>query len=205
MALPTTYDHLFRRYGGSIPVAYLRALAQRESGMNPRANAGRDAAQGLLQITSTVRNSFNEANGTSYTRDDVLDPELNVRMATGLLKRIIAGYARHPSKNLRENWGSPAFVQLLTAGWNAGYSEGGGVGKVASYLEQRGQPVTPAAVYGAAGAAGAVSYLSDPARAHWHKSVADLYFSQPDRPRGLSALGLALTMFAAWVGYKILR
>lgn len=204
MALSTRFDPLFAKYGGSIPVAYLRALAQRESGMNPNANAGKAAAQGLLQIVTVVRDSYNDRHGTSYTRDDTLNPELNVKMATELLKRIITGYKRHPSKNLQEDWNNPAFVQLLTAGWNAGYSEGGGVGKVATYLEKRGIPVTPTSVYANAAAAGAVGYLSDAARAKWHRSVADLYFSQPDRPRGLGLVGVALVAAAAWGAYRLL-
>lgn len=203
--LPTTYDPLFRRYAGSIPVAYLRALTQRESGFNPRANAGQAAAQGLLQITTVARDAFNRAQGTSYSRDDTLDPEVNIRIATNLLQRIIASYRKHPSANLREDWTNPAFVQLLTAGWNAGYSEGGGVGKVATYLEQRGLPVTPAAVYQHAAAAGAVAFLSDPARARWHRSVAELYQQQPDRiPAGTQALGFLAVALLAWGGYTLL-
>ena len=203
--LPTTYDPLFRRYAGSIPVAYLRALTQRESGFNPRANAGKAAAQGLLQITTVARDAFNRAQGTSYTRDDTLDPEVNIRIATNLLQRIIASYRAHPSANMREDWRNPAFVQLLTAGWNAGYSEGGGVGKVARYLEQRNLPVTPATVYQHAGAAGAVAFLSDPARARWHQSVAELYLAQPDRASAATpALGLMAMALLAWGGYTLL-
>lgn len=204
MALSTQFDPLFRRYGGSIPVAYLRALAQRESGMNPRSNAGKAAAQGLLQIVTVVRDSYNQRHGTSYTRDDTLNPDLNVKMAVELLQRIIAGYAKHPSPNLRADWANPAFVQLLTAGWNAGYSEGGGVGKVASYLEQRGIPVAPTSIYGYARDAGAVAYLSDAARAKWHKSVVDLYFAQPDRAIGHPIAGFALAGLVAWGIYRYL-
>ena len=205
MALTTRFDPLFRRYGGSIPVAYLRALAERESGLNPNANAGKAAAQGLLQIVTVARESYNDRHHTSYTRDDSLDPALNVQMGAELLQRIIAGYRKHPSPDLQEDWQSPAFVQLLTAGWNAGYSEGGGVGKVASYLERQGQAVTPQNVYANAAAANAVSYLSDPARQRWHRSVVDLYFAQPDRPRGGTLLKLALAVAVAWGGYELMR
>jgi soluble lytic murein transglycosylase-like protein len=204
VALSTQFDPLFRKYGGPIPVAFLRALAQRESGMNPNANAGKAAAQGLLQIVSVARDSFNQRYGTSYTRDDTLNPEVNVRIATDLLKRIIAAYEKHPSSNLKADWSNPAFVQLVTAGWNAGYSEGGGVGKVASYLEQRRIPVTPASVYANAAAAGAVSTLSDAARAKWHKSVVDLYFAQPDRAIGRPLAGLVVAGLVAWGFYQLL-
>lgn len=204
VALSNRYDSLFRLHGAGIPVAYLRALAQRESGMNPQANAGKNAAQGLLQIVSVARESYNQRHGTRYTRDDTLDPAVNIKIAGDLLRNVLRGYGKHPSPNLKEDWTNPAFVQLVTAGWNAGYSEGGGVGKVATYLEQRGIPVTPAAVYQYAASAGATANLSRSDRAAWHTSVVDLYFAQPDRPRGLSVAGLALAAAAAWGAYRLL-
>lgn len=205
MAPPTTFDPLFRRYGGSeIPVAYLRALAQRESGMNPRANAGKAAAQGLLQITTTARESYNQRHGTAWTRDDMLDAERNVAVATDLLRNIMAAYRVRKDVNFRPNWSNPEWVKLLTAGWNAGYSSGGGVGRVAGYLEQRGQRVTHDAVVANAAAAGAVSYLASPARAQWHRSVADLFFAQPDRPRGLTFAGALMAAAVAWGAYRLL-
>lgn len=204
LTISTQYDALFRQHGGSIPVAYLRALAQRESGMNPRANAGKAAAQGLLQITTVAREAYNQRHGTSYTRDQSLDPDVNVRMATALLRNILTAYRKLGQPNLREDWGNPEFVRLLTAGWNAGYSLGGGVGKVVQYLAARGLPVTHAQVVASAPAAGAVSYLGKPDRAAWHRSVADLYFAQPDRPSASSLAGLALTAFCAWGAYRLL-
>jgi len=35
VALSTQYDSMFRTHAGRVPVAYLRALAQRESGLRP--------------------------------------------------------------------------------------------------------------------------------------------------------------------------
>lgn len=171
------FDHLFRRHGGSIPVAYLRALAQRESSMNPGDTRG--PAWGLMQITESARA------GTGYSRADLLNPEINVKIATDLLRKIIRGYRGHPSKNLQANWSNPEFIKLLTMGWNAGYSEGGGVGKVATYLEQRGIPVTHDNIrqYAVAAGAGGARFLSDLGRRDWQRSVAELYFQQPDVPR----------------------
>lgn len=206
MALSTAFDPLFSRFGGSIPVAYLRALSSRESGQNPNANAGKAAAQGLLQITTVARNGYNARHGTTYATADTLDPSVNVAIATDLLQSIIKAYAGHPSAHLKENWSNPEFVRLLTAGWNAGYSDGGGVGKVATYLERQGQPVTHAAVVANASPAGAVSYLADPARAAWHRSVADLYYAQPDAGAagGGDLLKLALAGLTAWGLYSLL-
>ena len=204
MALSTQFDPIFRQHGDGIPVAFLRALAQRESGMNPRANAGQAAAQGLLQIVGVARDGYNQRHGTAYTRDDTLDPVVNVRIAVDLLKTIIRAYGKHPSKVLHADWASPEFVKLLVAGWNAGYSEGGGVGKVASYLEQRSKPVTHATVVANAGAAGATANLGNANRAAWHRSVADLYMDQPDRPRGIPLAGIAVAILASVLGYRLL-
>lgn len=203
MALTTEYDPIFRRYAGRVPVAYLRALAYRESGMRPlaAASSSSNAARGLLQVVGVVRQDYNQRNGTSYTADDLFTPDVNVRLAASVLNQIVTGYARHPSPNLHENWSNPEYVKLVTAGWNAGYSEGGGVGKVATYLEARGIPVTHDSVIANAAAAGAVSYLNAD-RAVWHRSVADLYFQQPDAGGG-SAWTLVALVALAWGAYKL--
>ena len=95
----------------------LRALADRESSMNPRSNQG--AGWGLLQVIEVVRTDYNQRHGTSYQRTDLLDPVANVTIASDLLRRIIASYARfHPSvRNLQEDWSNPRFVELVTFGW----------------------------------------------------------------------------------------
>lgn len=207
MALSTQFDPLFARYGGNIPVAYLRALSFRESGQNPNANAGKAAAQGLLQITTVARDGFNQRHGTGYSTAQTLDPSVNVQIATDLLQSIIKSYAKHPSPNLHEDWGNPEFVKLLTMGWNAGYSDGGGVGKVAGYLERASRPVTHDQVLANAAAAGAISYVGDPKRAAWHRSVADLFYAQPDAgDRGGSGnLGkMILAGAAIWGVYSLL-
>lgn len=204
MALTTEYDPIFRRYAGRVPVAYMRALAFRESGMRPTAMASTspNAARGLMQVVGVARQEFNTRNGTAYTADDLLNPAINIRIGAWLLNRIIDGYARHPSRNLQMNWGNPEFIKLLTAGWNAGYSDGGGVGKVASYLEARNIPVTHDSVYANASAAGAAATLSMPERATWHRSVSDLYFAQPDAGSG-GAWKLLAFVALAWGAYKL--
>lgn len=204
MALTTAYDPIFVRYAGRIPVAYLRALAQRESSMRPDLimPGGSGAARGLLQVVGVVRDDYNQRNGTSYTANDLLNPDINVKVAASTLNRIADSLAKHPSRNLKPDWENPEWVKLFTAGWNAGYSEAAGVGKVASYLEQRGMPVTHDNVFANAAAAGGVIYLQLPERAAWHRSVADLYFQQPDR--GSSSWKWLLAVIAAWGAYRVL-
>lgn len=204
MALTTQFDPIFAKHAGKLPVAFLRALAQRESGMNPREANG---ARGLLQVINEVRTSFNTKYGTSYTPDDLLNPDINVQIAANLLNMIVANYQRHSATNMRMDWGNPEFVKLVVAGWNSGYSESAGVGHVASYLERRGAPVTHDAVFASAAAAGGTRFLQDPAKRAWQRTVAALYFAQPDH--GVVASGgfflkVLLAGFVAWGAYRLL-
>jgi soluble lytic murein transglycosylase-like protein len=174
--LPKTYDALFVRYGGGLPLNFMRALAYKESTFNPNNASG--PAWGLMQITEVVRKSYNQRHGTSYSRSDLLNPQVNVMMAGDLLRRIAAAYSKHADRNMKPDWGNPEFVKLVLAGWNSGYSEGGGVGKVSRYLSSRGVPVTHDNVFRYAAAAGATTQLQKPAKQAWQRSVSDLYFAE---------------------------
>ena len=208
MALTSQYDPLFARYQGRLPVAFLRALAQRESSMRPELAmpGGAGAARGLLQVVGVVRDDYNQRHGTSYTADDLFNPDVNVKIAAGLINQIVAAYGKHPSRNLKEDWTNPEFVKLLVMGWNAGFSESGGVGKVAAMLEREGTPVTHDTVYANAARAGAAPYLSMPDRIAWHRSVADLYYAQPDW--NATGVGIGTLLFAgalAFAAYHVLK
>jgi hypothetical protein len=174
--LPRRFDWIFEQHRGDIPIEYLRALAVRESGMQAGAQSG--PARGLLQIMEFVRRDYNQANATRHQRADLLDPAVNVVVGTWLLRRIMTSYARnHPAvPNLHANWNNPRFVELLTFGWNAGWSEAGGVGRVARYLEARGQTdITIDHIHRSARAAGASRHLSRADKVTWCKGVAALY------------------------------
>jgi soluble lytic murein transglycosylase-like protein len=174
--LSRRFDQLFDRYRGATPIEYLRALVERESGTNP--NARSHAARGLMQITPVVLTDYNTRHGTSYQPDHLFDPAINIAIGCELLRLIIASYHRnHPRvRNLQADWDNPRFVELLTFGWNAGFSEAGGVGRVARYLEQRGiTDLTVDLVHRTARAAGASKYLADATRLRWCKSVAALH------------------------------
>jgi len=162
-------------------VPFLRALSKRESNMNP--NDVQGPAWGLMQVVEVVRDSWNKRKPSqALARQDLLNPDINVKVATDLLNRIAIAYAKHPDPNMKPDWSNPEFVKLLVAGWNSGYSEGGGVGKVASFLEKRGIPVTHDNVFKYAAQAGATKHLQTSGRLNWQRSVADLYFHQPDAP-----------------------
>jgi hypothetical protein len=174
------FDPLFERFGLGIPVPYLRALAKRESDMNPAEKT--DPAWGLLQVIEAVRLGFNQWQETDYTRADLLNPEINVRIVAGSLRRIIESYARnHPQvPNLAERWDNPRFVELVTFGWNAGFSEKAGVGKVVTFLEAAGiRDVTIDVVHEwARGTFGASPHLLRKDKVAWCKSVTALYYAE---------------------------
>jgi soluble lytic murein transglycosylase-like protein len=209
VALSTQYDSIFAKHAGKMPVAFLRALSYRESQINPNAAnpGGADAAKGILQVVGVVRNDYNKRHGTNYQPDDLFDPDLNTAMATETLNAVISGYGKHPSKNLQLDFTNPEFVKLLVAGWNAGYSEAGGVGKVARYLEANGIPVTHDNVFAYASQAGATVHLTEPDRQQWQRSVADLYYAQPDRFASASsgALTVLLVAFVGWGIYQLVK
>jgi hypothetical protein len=175
---PRTYDEVFAHYGRDLPVAYLRALALHESDLRPRLADG--PAWGLMQIIEVVREDFNRRERKNFTRADLLDPAVSVTIAASSLALIARSYAtNHPDvPNLQPNWRNPQFVALLTLGWNAGWSERGGVGRVASFLSQRGAEVTVNSVFDAARAAGASLHLANQSKLAFAKQVTRQYFAE---------------------------
>lgn len=136
---PDTYDYVFRAECPGIPVEYLRALARHESDMNPSEATG--GAWGLLQVwwQGSVLDDYNEREGTSYTRDDLLDPSINARIACTTLHRIANYYGRaFPRVFPRPSWRDRRFVEIVTLGWNAGWGEKSGVAYVIAVLEDEG-------------------------------------------------------------------
>ena len=64
-------------------------------------------------------------------------------------------------------------------GWNAGFSQAGGVGRVARYLEGLGAlDITIDQVSAHAQLAGASKHLSNPAKVAWCKGVVALYLRE---------------------------
>ncbi len=210
MAVSKQFDPLFAKYGGLVPVPLLRALSKKESDQNPRDTQG--SYWGLLQVGyKNVLPGFNKRHGTSYDRNDLLNPAINVQVATDTLNRIIKAYAKHPSSNLQTDFSNPEFVKLLLAGWNSGYSEASGVGKVATYLEKRGLPVTHANVFKYAAKAGATKYLRSEfdKKRRWQISVANLYYAQPDahaaitRRKSIKMASVGIWGFLIWGAWQL--
>jgi hypothetical protein len=174
---------LFAAFGPTIPTAYLRALAAHESQLRPDAISG--AARGLFAVVPIKLKDFNARHGTHFSLDDLMNPVVNVEVAAGFIRdAIVASYAKnHPDvPNLREDWTNPRFVELVTLGWNAGYSERGGVGRVVAFLELHGNhDITLDLVQANARAAGASSALSDPRRARFCRDVTATYTRERER------------------------
>jgi len=201
--LTSKWDPTFRAHAGRVPVPFLRALAKRESDFNPNETGA--SYRGLLQVgINNVLPSYNQRRGTAYTANDLLNPDVNVKIAADLINRIAVAFDKHPSPNMKIDWTNPEFVKLVLAGWNSGYSEAGGVGKVASYLEARGIPVTHDNVFAHAGAAGATVHLQNLAKQRWQRGVADLYFAQPDAPTAASGFLLKASV-AVLLGLLVSR
>lgn len=189
------FDPVFERYRGSIPIEYVRALVERESNGLPTARSG--SAIGLMQIVPVVLNDYNKRHGTTYGAEHLQDPRTNVAIGCELLRIIITSYRKnHPRvRTLQTEWSNPQFVELLTFGWNAGFSEAGGLGRVARYLEGLGAvDITIDQVAAHARVAGASKHLSNPAKVAWCKSVVALYLRERAAARAVgSELAMALT------------
>jgi hypothetical protein len=189
------FDPLFQRYRGGVPIEYVRALVERESNGQPNARAG--TAIGLMQIVPVVLDDYNKRHGTKYRSEHLTDPATNVAIGCELLRIIIESYRRnHPRiRTLQADWNNPQFVELLTFGWNAGFSEAGGVGRVARYLEGLGaQDITIDQVAAHAKLAGASKHLSNTAKVGWCKSVVALYLRELAASRAVgSELASTLT------------
>ncbi|MCL4223123.1 MAG: hypothetical protein KJZ91_01465 [Myxococcales bacterium] len=174
--LSRAFDPIFREHGRGLPLAYLRALAWGESRFTPSARGG------LITVVDIVRRDYNQRHGTSYSAIDLNNPTTNVVIAADTIRRIVDSYARnHPDvPALREDWNARPYLHAVTFGWNAGYSESGGVGRVVRYLVERGdREITLDKLHEHAHAAGASHWLwAHPKKVAWCRSVVDLYFAQ---------------------------
>ncbi len=176
------FDPLFLAFGPTLPASYLRALAAHESDMHPDAGSG--PGRGLFSIVDVVLADFNERHHTHFVVADLFKPVVNVQIGADTLGRIVDSYAKnHPDvPNLREDWNHPRFVELVTFGWNAGFSERGGVGRVAAFLARQGRrDLTIDIVAANAAAAGATAHLTNPNKARYCRDVVATYLRERDR------------------------
>lgn len=188
-----SFDRIFLEEGRGLPLSFLRALAYRESRNNPKQATG--PAWGLLQVgiskgAGNVLKSYNQRFKTTYTKHDMLDPRINVRVASELLARIVKMLIR---EGLEPNWQNGNWIGVLTAAWNAGYSYKAGVLKVVRWLKKEGIPITLSAVYhnvkAAGGGRGFVKRMNQQKRRKWHRAVVASTFKEQGIPVSLEAEG----------------
>lgn len=208
IVISAAWDPIISRYAGNVPVPFIRALIHGESGGDPTRENPNSHAAGLLQITEIVRRDWNAAHADApVTRAALFEPEINIRIGAALLNRIVQVYAHHPT--LRPDWRSRRYPELVVLGWNAGYSDRGGVGLAVSALEEAAanpDDVTVDAVAAMAARLPRVSrFVSRADRIAYAKAVADAYLGSARSPvvasagstagpvviAALSALGLA--------------
>lgn len=174
--LPRTYDAEFVNHGQRLPLAYLRALASRESDMTPSFTEG--PSWGLFGIDDITRSSYNRRHGTRFRQVDLLTPAINVAVAADQLRLIISNWRRLHGDivNLQENWQNVRFVELLTFGWATAFGTQAGVGRVVAYLRGRGiTDITADKIHAHATSAAASPKLSREQNLDFAKSVARLY------------------------------
>ena len=168
------FGALFAEYGRrfGIPPTFLAVLACRESDCNPRDRKG--PAWGLMQITESVRRSVPRERGRGhYERAQLLTPRISVYLCAITLRNIVRTYQ---AVGVAPAWRSRAYVELVAAGWNAGYSRAAGVGRVLAYLRENKLPLTARAVHAHARAAGATRFLwAFPARLAFWEGIASAY------------------------------
>jgi len=175
------FDSLFASMTGIIPVTFLRVLSYHESDLDPNKVTKSSNATGLFQVVQKVLDDYNMFNGTSYTLEDTKDPNLNSRIGINLVSRIVKSFQKNHPKSLGMNWLSPRFISLLVQGFNAGYSEAGGVGYVVDKMEKAGiesDRITVDTVSQAAKELGASRFLSMPKRVEYAKAVTRTYFRE---------------------------
>lgn len=207
--IPATYDDLFRIYGAALPLPFLKALAWNESRMDP-SQVSRAGARGLLQIMPAVREDFNLAHHTTYARDDLHRPDVNVAIAAWLLRVIVRGYARHHPRTLATNWDDDRFVALVVLGWNRGFSEVAGVGYVVGKMEAEGWPAeritARAVVENAERLGGARTLRNDPTAYGWARAVVASYRAQagaPDVVRAGAGAAVGIVALAVALGTAV--
>jgi soluble lytic murein transglycosylase-like protein len=201
--ISAVWDPLIEKYAGRVPVAFIRALVHWESGGDSQLENPASHAAGLLQITEIVRRDWNSAHADAPVgREQLFDPETNVRLGAALLNRIVQVYARHPT--LHPDWSARRYAELVALGWNAGYSDHGGVGLAVTELEAAG--ATPADVTVdsvarvAAGLPQASRFLSRPDRLVYARAVADLYLGSRKAPVVASRGGVGGPIVVAALG-----
>ena len=103
----SAYDDLFRKYASAngLDWKWIAAVAYQESRFNPRV-IGWSGSVGLMQLMPATARKYG-----AQTRDELFDPETNIRIACQLFKTL-EGYFKMKSKDQR--------MKFMLAAYNAG-------------------------------------------------------------------------------------
>ncbi len=205
--MASQWTELAAEYGAryKVPPRLILALIDRESGGNPNAVNRASGAGGLMQVTKIALLDYNQRHNTKHTMANVLHPDLNVQIGAELLSRIADNYAAN--NGLKIDWRSRPFVDLVVLGWNAGYSQKNGVGRVLVQLATEKRPRTAAEVVRRAeDMGGVVKHLKNQGRLAWTFSVTNRFLgARPgDKPKrnwkraAWWGLGIATVAGVAW-------
>lgn len=215
------YDVALDAGRGSMPLAFLRSVAEVESGMDPLARNPRSTAKGLLQVTDAVLSDWNASHPEKQAKlpGDMTDPLACSTVAGWHLNRICRyWHQKHPS-----SWPStldPLDLErlgLLAMAYHAGWSDEGGVGRILVGLEQEGQPISvrdallwadrnpTLARYVSDPAYGTASYVSRVLRAYAAETDPLEVASAGTSTKGMSTLEVLLVLGAGIGGMWLLR
>lgn len=174
-AATSPFEPLFARFAGTIPQAYLRTLAYKESSFRPDNVHPQSHATGLFQITQPALKGFNTARKARLSLDHLKNPALNTEVAVHHLSNVVAAYRRVPA--LEPDWSSRRWVELVTLGWNAGHNAVIALVRKMARAGIAPDRITAESVSALARATGKAKYVAAPDRVAWSKSVADIFLN----------------------------
>lgn len=123
-----------------------------ESDFNKNAYNSRGKAYGLCQITQPCLDEYNWNNGTKYTLDQIMDPDLNLKIGFWYYHRLLTHYKKYPEYGIHDlkdayiayNLGVTAFKNV---GKNGRISLRNGIYPCSIYGAKKGSSYDPSSRY----------------------------------------------------------
>ena len=119
---PEKYHSIVNKYAEqhSVPEQLVFAIIKVESNFDPSvvSSAG---AMGLMQMLPSTYEWLTTKLGDNYSKDDLYDPETNIRYGTYYLQYLYSRFGTWEKAIIAYNWGEGNFSEFLD---NDGYTEG---------------------------------------------------------------------------------
>ncbi|MFH1010990.1 MAG: M23 family metallopeptidase [bacterium] len=179
MPAERSFDEIFKKYLGEIPLAFARAITWP---WNPSSDVA--GSVGLFQITDTVRESFNKFTGSTFSKGDLKDPNINSRIGLWLLCSIVQDLSTKHPVTMKMNWADLRYAGLIAQAYHTGQASVSGlIGK----LEAQKIPadrITVDTVKQAATVSGSAAntFTADPKRLEYVRGIVSRYAAQADFP-----------------------